>query len=134
MLQSDYLFEWRTILDNALLGLDVRRNRTPDQVNRVRTLLSDYGLAGFEHRYPRELSGGMRQRVALVRTLAINPDILLLDEPFAALDYQTRLFIGNEIASILRREEKTVILAALSAVMYAAVSLLEQELNRRRRM
>ncbi|MGE5507481.1 MAG: ABC transporter ATP-binding protein, partial [Chitinophagales bacterium] len=110
MLQHDHLFEWRTILDNAVLGLEVTGRRTPEAVGRVRGMLSRYGLGGFEHHYPRQLSGGMRQRVALVRTLALDPEILLLDEPFAALDYQTRLALEDEVSRILREERKTVIL------------------------
>lgn len=110
MLQHDHLFEWRTILDNAVLGLEVTGRRNPDTVGRVRNMLSRYGLGEFEHHYPRQLSGGMRQRVALVRTLALDPEILLLDEPFAALDYQTRLALEDEIGQILREERKTVVL------------------------
>lgn len=111
MLQQDYLFEWRTILDNALLGLEVRgQHKDPEAVERVRYLLKKYGLGGFERHYPNQLSGGMRQRVALIRTLAVAPDILLLDEPFSALDYQTRLALEEEIGTILREEAKTVIL------------------------
>jgi len=111
MLQQDYLFEWRTILDNALLGLEVRgQHRNPEVVERVSQLLKKYGLGGFEKYYPSQLSGGMRQRVALIRTLAVAPDILLLDEPFSALDYQTRLSLEEEIGTILREEAKTVIL------------------------
>ncbi len=110
MLQHDHLFEWRTILDNALLGLEVMGRRDRTAVLKVREMLGRYGLAGFENYYPRQLSGGMRQRVALVRTLATDPDVLLLDEPFAALDYQTRLALEDEIGHILREERKTVVL------------------------
>ncbi|MDI3281467.1 MAG: ABC transporter ATP-binding protein [Bacillota bacterium] len=110
MFQQDHLFEWRTVLENALLGLEVLGRRTPAEVERVRQLLRRYGLGGFERHYPRQLSGGMRQRVALVRTLATDPAVLLLDEPFAALDYQTRLFLEDEVSRILRQEEKTVLL------------------------
>jgi NitT/TauT family transport system ATP-binding protein len=110
MLQHDHLFEWRTILDNALLGLEVRGRRDEVAGRRVRAMLERYGLGGFEHYHPRQLSGGMRQRVALVRTLALDPQILLLDEPFAALDYQTRLALEDEIGHILREERKTVVL------------------------
>ncbi|MCL4515025.1 MAG: ABC transporter ATP-binding protein [Firmicutes bacterium] len=110
MLQQDYLFEWRSILDNALLGIELRRMRTPETVARVRRILAAYGLSGFERHRPNQLSGGMRQRVALVRTLAVNPEVLLLDEPFSALDYQTRLTLGAEIGTILRQEHKTVIM------------------------
>ncbi|MGE5554206.1 MAG: ABC transporter ATP-binding protein [Betaproteobacteria bacterium] len=110
MLQHDHLFEWRSILDNALLGLEVMGRRDAAAVRKVKDMLERYGLGGFEHYHPRQLSGGMRQRVALVRTLAVDPEILLLDEPFAALDYQTRLALEDEIGRILREERKTVIL------------------------
>lgn len=110
MLQNDYLFEWRSILDNALLGLEVMGKRNAAAVEQVRGMLAAYGLGGFDRHHPGELSGGMRQRVALIRTLAMNPEILLLDEPFAALDYQTRLYLEEEVGQILRREHKTVIL------------------------
>lgn len=110
MLQHDHLFEWRTILDNALLGLEVMGRRDAQAVRKVRDMLRRYGLGGFEQYHPRQLSGGMRQRVALVRTLAVDPEILLLDEPFAALDYQTRLALEDEVGRILREERKTVLL------------------------
>lgn len=110
MLQQDYLFEWRTILDNALLGLEIRKEKTPEAINDVKEMLLSYGLGGFEHYYPPQLSGGMRQRVALIRTLATKPDVLLLDEPFSALDYQNRLSVGEEVVKILRERKKTVIM------------------------
>lgn len=110
MLQNDYLFEWRTILDNALLGLEIRREKTPEAVAEVKAMLKAYGLGGFEQYYPAQLSGGMRQRVALIRTLATGPDVLLLDEPFSALDYQNRLAVGEEVVKILRERRKTVIM------------------------
>lgn len=110
MLQQDYLYEWRTILDNALLGLEIRKAKTPEAVAEVKQMLKDYGLGGFEHYYPAQLSGGMRQRVALIRTLAIQPNVLLLDEPFSALDYQNRLAVGEEVVRILRERKKTVIM------------------------
>lgn len=109
MLQNDHLFEWRTILENCLLGLEVRGRRTKSQVEHVRQLLKKYGLAGFEHHRPSQLSGGMRQRAALVRTLALDPRVLLLDEPFSALDYQTRLRLEEEMCTVLRQAGKTVI-------------------------
>ena len=90
MLQNDTLFPWLNILDNCLLGVKIKKEVTKENIDRVKTLLETYGLSDFAYKYPRNLSGGMRQRVALIRTLAINPDILLLDEPFSALDYQTR--------------------------------------------
>jgi len=110
MLQNDYLFEWRTILDNALLGLEIRREKTPEAVAEVKAMLKAYGLGGFEQYYPAQLSGGMRQRVALTRTLATGPDVLLLDEPFSALDYQNRLAVVEEVVKILRERRKTVIM------------------------
>ncbi len=110
MLQQDYLFEWRTILDNALLGLEIGREKTQERVEEVKEMLKAYGLGGFEHYYPSQLSGGMRQRVALIRTLATKPDILLLDEPFSALDYQNRLSVGEEVVKILRERKKTVLM------------------------
>ena len=106
MLQQDYLFEWRTILDNALLGLEIMGEKTPEAVAEVKEMLKAYGLGGFEDYYPPQLSGGMRQRVALIRTLATKPDVLLLDEPFSALDYQTRLSVGEEVVKILRERKR----------------------------
>ncbi len=110
MLQQDCLLEWRTVLDNALLGLEVRGMRTAERVARVRELLARSGLAGFEHRLPRELSGGMRQRTALVRTLALEPRVVLLDEPFSAVDAQTRLLLEEEVGLALRERQATVLL------------------------
>lgn len=112
MLQKDYLLEWRTIRNNALLGLEIQNKLTPENITFVEALLEQYGLGDFKEHYPYQLSGGMRQRVALIRTLAIRPDILLLDEPFSALDYQTRLSVSDEIGSIIRREGKTAILVS----------------------
>jgi NitT/TauT family transport system ATP-binding protein len=110
MLQQDYLFEWRTILENALLGAEIQGLPMAKARERASQLLSRYGLGQFLHHLPRQLSGGMRQRAALARTLCTEPDIVLLDEPFSALDSQTRLAIADEITEILRREAKTVIL------------------------
>lgn len=110
MLQKDYLLEWRTIRNNALLGLELQKKMTPENIQYVDTLLQQYGLAEFQSHYPYQLSGGMRQRAALIRTLAIRPDILLLDEPFSALDYQTRLSVSDEIGLIIRQQKKTAIL------------------------
>jgi NitT/TauT family transport system ATP-binding protein len=110
MLQQDYLFEWRTILDNAVLGAEIQGADTQEARARATQLLTRYGLGQFLHHRPRELSGGMRQRVALARTLCTDPDVVLLDEPFSALDSQTRLALADEVAEILRREAKTAIL------------------------
>ena len=110
MLQKDNLFEWRSIYKNVMLGLEINNKKTPENIAYVNHLLEQYDLAGFKSARPSQLSGGMRQRAALIRTLALKPDILLLDEPFSALDYQTRLEVREDICSILRKEKKTVIL------------------------
>ena len=110
MLQKDHLLEWRTIYKNVLLGLEIRRELTAEKLAYVNQLLSDYGLDKFRSAHPSELSGGMRQRAALIRTLALKPELLLLDEPFSALDSQTRLSVSDDIGKILRQEKKTAIL------------------------
>ena len=110
MLQKDHLLEWRTIYKNVLLGLEIRRELTAEKLAYVNQLLSDYGLNKFRSAHPSELSGGMRQRAALIRTLALKPELLLLDEPFSALDSQTRLSVSDDIGRILRQEKKTAIL------------------------
>jgi len=110
MLQHDHLFEWRSIWKNVTLGLEISHKLTPDNLVRVEKMLKDYGLLEFAHKKPSELSGGMKQRAALIRTMAMEPEILLLDEPFSALDYQTRLSVSNDIASIIRNAQKTAIL------------------------
>jgi len=110
MLQSDHLFEWRTILGNTLLGLEIRGELNPQSRAACENLLARYGLAEFSNHRPSQLSGGMRQRAALIRTLAIDPSILLLDEPFSSLDFQTRLRVTDDIATIIRKEGKTAIL------------------------
>lgn len=110
MLQNDHLFPWRTILKNALLGLEIQGRMTSENIEKVILQLEQYGLKKFMDQYPHQLSGGMRQRAALIRTLAVNPDILLLDEPFSALDYQTRLAVSEDIVAILKKEKKTVIM------------------------
>ena len=110
MLQKDHLFEWRTIYSNMLLGLEIQKRITPKSKKRVENLLENYGLDKFKNSKPSQLSGGMRQRAALIRTLALEPDLLLLDEPFSALDYQTRLSVSDDIGTIIRQEGKTAIL------------------------
>lgn len=110
MLQKDHLFEWRTILENVALGLEIQKKRDDGSREMLKEMLNTYGLAGFETARPSELSGGMRQRAALIRTLALKPDLLLLDEPFSALDYQTRLSVCNDISTIIRKTGKTAIL------------------------
>ena len=110
MPQRDQLFEWKSIWDNVMLGLRVQGQDTPAKQAYVRELLERYALAEFIHKRPSQLSGGMRQRCALIRTLATEPRILLLDEPFSALDYQTRLAVSADIHAILRREGKTALL------------------------
>ena len=110
MLQKDYLLDWRTIYKNILLGLEIRHYFNENTLNYVNELLHKYDLYEFKDKYPSQLSGGMRQRVALIRTLAINPDILLLDEAFSALDYQTRLSVIEDVYRIIRAEEKTTIM------------------------
>ena len=110
MLQKDHLLEWRTILSNVLLGLELQHKITPEAINKAHSYLKQYGLEGFEQAKPSELSGGMRQRAALIRTLLLEPDLLLLDEPFSALDYQTRLLVSDDIGQIIRAEKRTAIL------------------------
>ena len=110
MPQRDQLFEWRSIWSNVTLGLTVRGENTPQRQAHVRELLERYGLADFAQKRPSQLSGGMRQRCALIRTLAAQPKVLLLDEPFSALDYQTRLAVSADIYRIIRQEGKTALL------------------------
>lgn len=110
MLQKDHLFEWRNIQNNIYLGLEIQNKLTEENKLYADNLLKTYGLSEFKKHIPSQLSGGMRQRVALIRTLAVKPDIMLLDEPFSALDYQTRLSTADEIGIILKKEKKTAIL------------------------
>lgn len=121
MLQHDHLLEWRTIYQNVLLGLEInhklpkkhfsnKNNEFQDMYKVIDKMLEEYGLLSFKDKKPSELSGGMRQRAALIRTLALSPELLLLDEPFSALDYQTRLSVSSDICSKIRKEKKTAIL------------------------
>lgn len=110
MLQKDHLFDWRTIYQNVLLGLEIQKSISPKVKERAIAMLKTYGLYEFRNAYPSQLSGGMRQRVALIRTLVTDPKILLLDEAFSALDYQTRLAVNDDIYSIIKKENKTAIL------------------------
>ena len=110
MLQHDHLFPWRTIYQNVCLGLEIKNAMTKENINYIDSLLKKYGLYDFKDKKPSQLSGGMRQRAALIRTLALNPKLLLLDEPFSALDYQTRLQVSGDIGNIIRENHKTAIL------------------------
>ena len=110
MFQKDHLFEWRTIMKNITLGLEIQHKLTNEAQEEIKRLLEIYDLWDFRNNFPRELSGGMKQRVALIRTLALNPDILLLDESFSGLDYQTRLIVTDDIYKIIKNENKTAIL------------------------
>ena len=110
MLQHEHLFDWRTIYKNVCLGLEIKNLMTEENIEYVLSLLEKYGLYDFKDQKPSQLSGGMRQRAALIRTLALNPELLLLDEPFSALDYQTRLQVSGDIGNIIRENGKTAIL------------------------
>lgn len=110
MFQKDNLLEWRTIYRNITIGLEIKGKITIEQKERITDLLKKYGLYDFRNSYPSELSGGMRQRVALIRTLVLNPDILLLDEPFSALDSQTKITVNEDVYNIVTKENKSVIL------------------------
>lgn len=110
MFQSDCLFPWLTIYENCLLGLKIQKKNTKENQDYVLNLLKKYNLYEFKDKYPTCLSGGMKQRIALIRTLALKPDILLLDEPFNALDYQSRLAISNDVYDIIKKEQQTAIM------------------------
>ncbi len=131
MLQKDELFRWRTIEKNIFLPLEIKRQKTPENCERARTLAKKYGLGDFLQSYPSQLSGGMRQRAALIRTLATDPDVLLLDEPFSALDYQTRLNVTEDVAEIIRSEGKTALL--ITHDISEAISLADRVLVLSRR-
>lgn len=124
MLQKDHLFEWRTIEENVMLGLEIKRDKSEKSKKRAIELLEKYGLIEFRNKRPSELSGGMRQRVALIRTLALSPKILLLDEPFSALDYVTRLSVCNDVYNIIKNESITTIL--ISHDISEAISLCDR--------
>ncbi len=110
MLQHDHLLEWRTVYQNITLGLEIQKRKTAENLELVDSLLEKYHLSNVKNQKPSALSGGMRQRIALIRTLAIRPDLLLLDEPFSALDYQTRLNVSKDVHDIIKSEQKTAIL------------------------
>lgn len=111
MLQKDHLLEWRTTYENLLLGLEIQKKKiTPEIEEKIDSMLKAYGLYDFKHSKPSQLSGGMRQRAALIRTLLLSPELLLLDEPFSALDYQTRLSVADDIYSMIKKERKTTLL------------------------
>lgn len=110
MLQQDHLFPWLTVTENVLLGLEIQKKKTKESKIKAENMLKQYGLFLFKDAYPNELSGGMRQRVALIRTLITDPPVLLLDEPFSALDYQTRLSVSDDIYGMIKEQQKTAIL------------------------
>ncbi len=127
MLQKDHLFEWRTVYQNVILGLEIQKRQTAENLAHVEQMLKDYGLAAFKGSRPSELSGGMRQRAALIRTLALDPSLLLLDEPFSALDYQTRLNVCDDVYQIIKKEKKSAILVTHD--LSEAISMAERILN-----
>lgn len=110
MFQRDHLFNWRTVWKNIMLGLEIKKEKNQENIDKTKELLTKYGLIDFINSYPQELSGGMRQRIALIRTLATNPQVLLLDEPFSALDYQTRINVSEDIFKIIKDSNVSAIL------------------------
>lgn len=124
MLQHDHLFEWRSVYRNVTLGLELHHMLTPERLKNVDRLLEEYGLYAFRDKKPSELSGGMKQRAALIRTLALEPQLLLLDEPFSALDYQTRLMVSSDICRLIRKAGKTMII--ITHDLSEAVSLADR--------
>ncbi len=110
MFQQDHLFEWRTLYQNVMLGPELHHQKTPKVIEQVKQMIEVYGLKDFLSSPPSALSGGMRQRAALIRTLALNPALLILDEPFSALDYQTRLEVADDITTLIRKSGKTVLM------------------------
>lgn len=110
MFQRDHLFNWRTVWKNIMLGLEIKKEKNQENIDKIKELLNKYGLIDFTKSYPQELSGGMRQRIALIRTLATNPQVLLLDEPFSALDYQTRINVSEDIYKMIKDSNVSAIL------------------------
>lgn len=110
MLQKDHLLDWRSVYQNVILGLEIQDKLTKENIEYAHELLEEYGLGSFKDKRPSELSGGMKQRAALIRTLALKPELLLLDEAFSALDYQTRLIVSADICNIIRQTGKTMIM------------------------
>lgn len=122
MFQKDNLLSWRNVYDNITIGLEIQRKMNLENKAYINSLLTKYNLDKFKHFFPRQLSGGMKQRVAIIRTLALNPDILLLDEPFSALDYQTKLIVQEDIYKIIKNEKKTTILVTHDVTEAIAMS------------
>lgn len=110
MFQRDHLFNWRTVWKNIMLGLEIKKEKNQENIDKTKELLTKYGLIDFINSYPQELSGGMRQRISLIRTLATNPQVLLLDEPFSALDYQTRINVSEDIFKMIKDSNVSAIL------------------------
>ena len=124
MLQTDALFDWLTIYENAIIGLKIKKILNKDNVRYVNNLLMKYNLYEFRNKSPCELSGGMKQRLALIRTLAIKPDILLLDEPYCALDYHTRLKVSNDVFNILKENGQPNFNAFINTLAVALASFI----------